>query len=196
VILVPRDGSQPVWLHTSPGFVFHVCNAFEDGTDRIIADGLWYERFPEVAPFEDLPRIGFGDFPRMMPTRFVLDLKNRTVKAEQISAYPGELPRIHPEYVGRPYRFFWCSATPSNWSGPYLSGVTKVDTEMRTTVFRDFAPDLTILPETKCRWKADTRHHARADLFFAGNHLRCYTALKEGKLPFPVQMRHHTSRKG
>lgn len=146
VILVPQDGSQPVWLHTSPGFVFHFCNAFEDGTDRIIADGLWYERFPEVAPFEDLPRIGFGDFPRMMPTRFVLDLKHRTVKAEQISDYPGELPRIHPEYVGRPYRFFWCSATSSNWSGPYLSGVIKVDTEMRTTVFRDFAPDLTSEP--------------------------------------------------
>ena len=146
VILVPRDGGQPVWLQTNPCFVFHFCNAFEDGTDRIIADGLRYERFPEVAPFADLRRSGFGDFPKMMATRFLLDLKSGAVKEEQLSDIPGELPRIHPEYVGQPYRFFWCSATSPDWKGPYLSGVSKVDTETRNTVFRDFAPDLTSEP--------------------------------------------------
>jgi all-trans-8'-apo-beta-carotenal 15,15'-oxygenase len=146
VILVPRDGSQPVWLRTNPCFVFHFCNAFEDGADCIIADGLRYERFPEVAPFADLRRSGFGDFPKMTATRFLLDLKSGTVKEEQLSDVPGELPRIHPKYVGQPYRFFWCSATSTDWKGPYLSGVSKVDTETRNTVFRDFAPDLTSEP--------------------------------------------------
>jgi len=146
LILVPRDGGSPVKLHTDPCFVFHFCNAFEDGPDRVVADGLRYERFPEVAPFADLPRLGFGDFPRMLPTRFILDLKRRTVKEETLSPHPGELPRIHPKRVGQPYRFFWCSATPVDWQGPYLSGVSKVDVEARTTVFRDFAPDLTSEP--------------------------------------------------
>jgi len=146
LILIPRDGGVPVRFYTGPCFVFHFCNAFEDGSGRILADGLRYERFPDVAPFQDLPRTGFGDFPRMTATRFVLDPKKGTVTEEKLSDHPGELPRIHPQRVGRPYRFFWMSATPIEWRGPYLSGVCKVDTEKRNTVFRDFAPHLTSEP--------------------------------------------------
>ena len=65
---------------------------------------------------------------------------------ERLSEYPGELPRIHPDRVGRPYRYFWSSATDRDWKGPYLSGISKVDADLHETVFRDYAPGLTSEP--------------------------------------------------
>jgi all-trans-8'-apo-beta-carotenal 15,15'-oxygenase len=146
IILVQRNGERMVQLQTDPGFIFHFSNGFENERARVIVDGPLYDRFPEVDSFADLPQKGFGDFPRMIPTRFVLDPEKGTVNREPLSEHPGELPRIHPGHVGRPYRYFWMSATPEDWGGPYFSGIAKVDLERRKTLFRDFSPDLTSEP--------------------------------------------------
>ena len=146
VILVPRKGGSPVRLSAAPCFVFHFANAFEEQDGRIVVDGPRYGRFPQVEPFADLPRKGFGDFPKMLLTRFIIDIKNRSVVEDELSEVPAELPRANPLKTGQHYQYIWASATSGGWKGPYLSGISKVNTETKKTVYRDYAPDLTSEP--------------------------------------------------
>jgi all-trans-8'-apo-beta-carotenal 15,15'-oxygenase len=115
VILVPRKGGSPVKLSSAPCFVFHFSNAFEDKEGRIVVDGPRYGRFPAVEPFAELPRKGFGDFPKMLLTRFTIDLKKRSVLEEELSGCPAELPRANPLKSGEHYRYIWASATSTDW---------------------------------------------------------------------------------
>ena len=146
IILIPRDGGEPVKMNTDPGFVFHFANAYEDEGGRIVIDGPLYDRFPEFIPVTGFAQYDFTRFPKMLMTRFIIDPGNRTVSNSLLSDYPAELPKINPGRKTHKHRYIWASAASSKWAGPFLTGVSKIDAEAGKTVFRDFSPNLTSEP--------------------------------------------------
>ncbi len=146
ILLIPRDGGEPVKLETDPGFVFHFANAYEDSSGKIVIDGPFYDRFPDFVPVAGFPLYDFSGFPKMLMTRFMIDPEEKTVYSSHMSEYPAELPKINPSITTRRHRFIWSSAAPASWYGPFLTGVSKIDAETGKTLFRDFNPDLTSEP--------------------------------------------------
>jgi carotenoid cleavage dioxygenase-like enzyme len=133
--LLPRRGagSEVRWFETSPCFMYHTINAWEDG-DRVvlvgcrIADPL--DRDPHAPPRpgdERIPRIGFL---RLEPYlwRWTFDLGTGSVREEQLDDVLGEFPRMNDLRLGVPTRYAYSQRIDP---GPTLlfDGVIKYDTE-------------------------------------------------------------------
>ncbi len=121
--IMRRDGSVAdiSWFSGNPCYVFHVMNAWEDGT-RIIAEVM---AFPEPPLF---PRADGGKSDptrqRARLTRWTFDLAAGTNSfvSEDLDDLDGEFPRIDERFIGRLNRHGWhaCSsaaAAPATFDG-------------------------------------------------------------------------------
>lgn len=129
--VLPRyaNGSEARWFETSPFYMYHTINAWEDG-DRIVLIGckienplVGDERNPDTA----VPAIGFL---RLEPflTRWTIDLVAGTVKEERLDDTAAEFPRMDNRVLGRRSRFAYA---PKIAAAPTLlfEGVVKYDHE-------------------------------------------------------------------
>jgi all-trans-8'-apo-beta-carotenal 15,15'-oxygenase len=126
---IPQSGKTAVKiLETQSGFVFHHANAFEkDG--EIFIDSICYESLPEVEPKGDFRQVDFEAGSPGQLWRFHLNLQNQIVQRELIESRCCEFPSIHPQNVGRPYRYLYIGAAHEETGNAPLQAILKIDLE-------------------------------------------------------------------
>ena len=127
IILMPRDGESTLQSIEAPaGFVFHHVNAFEqDG--KVFVDSVVYEDFPsldEGMTFED---VDFSKVPAGQVWRFELDLAANTCDYSCLISRSCEFPALHPDRVGRPYRYLYIGAAHTSTGNAPLQALLKRD---------------------------------------------------------------------
>jgi all-trans-8'-apo-beta-carotenal 15,15'-oxygenase len=126
-ILIPRNGIDEVQiLETEPCFVFHHCNAWEEG-DEVFVDSVCYESFPNVGPKGDFLEIDFDSLPAGELWRFKLNLSDKTVQHQVVEKRCCEFPTLHPNHVGQPYRYLYIGAADAPTRNAPLQAILKVD---------------------------------------------------------------------
>jgi all-trans-8'-apo-beta-carotenal 15,15'-oxygenase len=127
LILIPRTGSGEVQiLETEPCFVFHHANAFELG-DQIVLDSVCYNSFTAIEPNTDFRDIDFEAIPPGELWRFRLNLKDKTASREMLESRCCEFPTLHPQNVGRAYRYLYIGAAHQPTGNAPLQAVLKLD---------------------------------------------------------------------
>jgi all-trans-8'-apo-beta-carotenal 15,15'-oxygenase len=142
ILIVDRHGTQFRRATARACFIFHFPNGYDDEADDVvIADGYRMDGFPRYdRDFEAAARR--PDFPRPYLTRYRIDLRRGTTDEQPLTEHPGELGGINLAYQTRRHRYVWQLAAPVGRPDPFSTGVARIDCEQRTTLFRDFAPEL------------------------------------------------------
>ncbi len=127
IVVIPRDSEKPIQiLETQSGFVFHHANAFEqDG--KICIDSICYQDFPDVEPGSDFRQVDFDALSPGQLWRFTLDLNEQTVQRRQLEERCCEFPSVHPNHVGRPYRYLFMGAAHNPRGNAPLQAIMKLD---------------------------------------------------------------------
>ncbi len=95
IALVPRDGSDTIWIDTDAFWVWHFANAYDDGDDVVVDFPAW------SAPgflVPDQPVTGSYQQARINPT-------TRTVSIAELHAATSEFPRIDDRRLGAQHRY-------------------------------------------------------------------------------------------
>ena len=130
IVVVAPDGAVHR-LHTEFGFAFHFVNGYQDPADgTLVADALLMADFPDAGAVKGylaghLP----DDQPQARFVRFRLDLAAGTVARQPLADCEGELPEIHPDHLGLPYRYTWTIGRPAASPSPLLDHLLKLDVQ-------------------------------------------------------------------
>jgi all-trans-8'-apo-beta-carotenal 15,15'-oxygenase len=138
ILLFDRDGKLNTF-ETDPCFIFHHCNAYEQG-DTIILDSICYEDYPKLEINSDYKEI---DFDKVIPgqlCRFQIDLRSRTVERQVLVERSCEFPAINPQYVGQPYRYAYIGAIAQAQGNAPLQAIVKIDLHTGKQELHSFAP--------------------------------------------------------
>jgi len=127
VVVVAPDGTVHR-LHTEFGFAFHFVNGYQDADGTLVVDALLLGNYPDSASIKaylagNLP----DDQPQARFVRFRLDLAAGTVARQPLGNCEGELPEIHPDRLGQPYRYTWTIGRPASSPAPLLDHLLKLD---------------------------------------------------------------------
>lgn len=134
--VLPRHapGSEIRWFETSPFYMYHTINAWEEPGDRVVLLGCKIENplaGDDANPAREVPTIGFL---RLEPVlvRWTIDLRAGTVKEEQLDDALAEFPRMDNRFLGRRSRYAY---SPRISAAPTLlfDGVLKYDTDRGTS---------------------------------------------------------------
>ncbi|MDJ0617333.1 MAG: carotenoid oxygenase family protein [Calothrix sp. MO_192.B10] len=130
ILIIPRNpkNRQIKTLEIQAGFVFHHVNAFEQG-DEIIIDSVCYESLPEIEPGADFRQLDFDAIAPGKLWRFHLNLQDSTVQKKLIESRCCEFPIIHPQNVGRDYRYLYIGAAHAATGNAPLQAFQKIDLE-------------------------------------------------------------------
>ncbi len=129
IVLIPRNGSDEVrFFDTDPCFVFHHANAFEQA-GQIVLDSVCYDNFPTLDDAEDYSTVDFDHVPASQLWRFTIDLATEKVDVEKRIERPCEFPTMHPQKVGRDYRYLYMGATDGSVKNAPLQALIKKDME-------------------------------------------------------------------
>ncbi|NEP20120.1 MAG: Apocarotenoid-15,15'-oxygenase, partial [Leptolyngbya sp. SIO4C1] len=128
-ILIPRNGKDPVqFIEAPPSFVFHHANAFEaDG--KVYLDSICYREFPTLKGGEDYRQVNFDAVPEGQLWRFELDLAQGKATETCLIERCCEFPVLHPDRVGRPYRYLYMGAALRSRGNAPLQALLKRDLE-------------------------------------------------------------------
>ncbi len=141
MIIIPRDpaGGAVQTLEAEAGFVFHHANAFEqDG--KIIVDSVCYQSIPQVQQETDYKNVDFDKLDPGQLWRFTLDLAQSKVTRELLDIRCCEFPVVHPDHVGRDYRYIYIGATHNLKGNAPLQAVWKLDLKENQQQLHSFAP--------------------------------------------------------
>ncbi len=115
-------------LHTDFCFVFHFVNGYQQPDGTLIVDGLMLEDYPASASMKAFLA---GNVPDDQTgaqfVRYRIDVQKQTVVREPLAPYEGELPEIHPDLTGRPYRYSWSIGRPLTSTRPLFDHIVKID---------------------------------------------------------------------
>ncbi len=130
ILVIPRNPQQGKVqiLETQSGFVFHHANAFEQD-DKICIDSICYESFPSVEADSDYREVKFEELAPGQMWRFTLNLNDKTVQRKLLEGRCCEFPSVHPERVGRPYRYLYMGAAHNATGNAPLQAILKADLE-------------------------------------------------------------------
>ncbi len=139
-------------LETHSGFVFHHANAFEQD-DEIIIDSICYESLQQVEPESDFRQVDFDALKPGQFWRFHIHLQNQTVRRNLLESRCCEFPSLHPQKVGRPYRYLYTGAAHAPSGNAPLQAFLKVDLEsgerqLWSAAPRGFATEPVFVPRT------------------------------------------------
>lgn len=107
-----RRTGEVKWFNDEAFYVFHFLNAFEEN-GSLIVDGCRMNAL-------DMTGNSFGGNPPM-PWRWTLNLKDGSLKANQVDDLSGEFPRFDERLAGRKHRFGYF-AGHHNQSGKEFNG--------------------------------------------------------------------------
>jgi all-trans-8'-apo-beta-carotenal 15,15'-oxygenase len=127
VIVIPRNGTDAAQvLSTKSGFIFHHVNAFEqDG--YLWVDSICYEGLPAVEAGQDYLNTQFEALAPGQLWRFQLDLANKTIECQRLEERCCEFPTLHPDRVGRPYRYVYLGTAHAAQGNAPLQAILKLD---------------------------------------------------------------------
>jgi all-trans-8'-apo-beta-carotenal 15,15'-oxygenase len=127
IVVIPRHSKEPMrFLETRSGFIFHHANAFEQD-DTIYIDSICYESFPEVESGSDFREVDFDAIAPGQLWRFTLNLSEQTVQRRLLEERCCEFPSVHPNHVGRPYRYLFMGAAHNARGNAPLQAILKLD---------------------------------------------------------------------
>lgn len=138
ILLFDRDGKLNTF-ETDPCFIFHHCNAFEQG-DTIVLDSICYKDYPKLEINSDYKEI---DFDKVIPgqlCRFQIDLRSRTVTRQILVERSCEFPAINPQYLGQAYRYAYVGAIAQPQGNAPLQAIVKLDLHTGKQELHSFAP--------------------------------------------------------
>jgi carotenoid cleavage dioxygenase-like enzyme len=135
--LLPKQGGNEdvIWCNVDPCYVFHPANAYETADGRVIFDAAVHETmFAESTQGPDSHRTPFE--------RWTIDPRTRSVSRAVIDPDNQEFPRPNEAYLGKPYRYVYTLALPSDRDPAFASSsrLFKHDLEKRTRQVHDFGP--------------------------------------------------------
>jgi carotenoid cleavage dioxygenase len=124
-------GEQVRWLDLDPCYVFHVLNAYDDGTDLVV-DVCRYDRTFDTEPGELLGTA--------MPTlhRWRLDPATGRVEDTAVDDRPVEFPRCDARVAGRPYRHGYAALVSRAEGTDDFTGLVHYDLSRDESEVRDF----------------------------------------------------------
>jgi all-trans-8'-apo-beta-carotenal 15,15'-oxygenase len=106
--------------------VFHHANAFEqDGS--LYIDSVCYDSLPSIDSDEDYQQVRFEKLDPGQLWRFKLNLTTGAVERQLLESRCCEFPVLHPNWVGRPYRYVYLGAAHNPVGNAPLQGVIKLD---------------------------------------------------------------------
>jgi all-trans-8'-apo-beta-carotenal 15,15'-oxygenase len=127
IVVIPRHSKEPMrFLETRSGFIFHHANAFEQD-DTIYIDSICYESFPEVESGSDFREVDFDLLAPGQLWRFTLNLSEQTVTRRLLEERCCEFPYVHPNHMGRPYRYLFMGAAHRERGNAPLQAILKLD---------------------------------------------------------------------
>lgn len=128
LIVIPRTApyQEVKILETQVGFVFHHANAFEVD-DNICVDSICYESLPQVNPDISYKEVDFEALDPGQLWRFTLNLQQESVQGKMLESRCCEFPAIHPDKVGRDYRYLFIGAAHNATGNAPLQAILKVD---------------------------------------------------------------------
>ena len=141
-VLIPRDpqNKEVKTFEVESGFVFHHANAFEKD-DRVYIDSIAYASIPQVLPDADYKEVDFDSLDPGELWRFTLNLQDNSVERKLIEPRCCEFPTIHPDRVGRDYRYLFIGAAHDNTGrNAPLQAILKLDMETGEKQDYSFAP--------------------------------------------------------
>lgn len=141
VILIPRNPQEKNinTIDIQSGFVFHHANAYEQG-DELVIDSICYENLPEVESGSDFREVDFEALKPGQLWRFSLNLNDKIARQELIEARCCEFPSLHPEKVGRPYRYLYMGAAHNERGNAPLQAFVKLDLHSKKEQIWSAAP--------------------------------------------------------
>ncbi len=122
--IVPRhgDNSSIRWFESSPCYVFHTLNAYEEGDEVVLV--ACRMNSTNILMSEPTPVENEGDIARLYRWRF--NLTTGMVREEVLDDRASEFPRVNEQLLGRPTRYGYTAwiATPPM---PLIHGLIKYD---------------------------------------------------------------------
>jgi carotenoid cleavage dioxygenase-like enzyme len=121
--IVPRygDNSNIRWFESSPCYIFHTLNAYEDGNEVVLIAC----RMKSTNVLNDDSSVDpDADIPRLYCWRF--NLSTGKVREEMLDDVPAEFPRVNENYVGQPMRYGYAGKLAKS-SIPLFDGLIKYD---------------------------------------------------------------------
>lgn len=141
IVISRKDNAQKEAkiFKTNAGFIFHHANAFEQEYNLYI-DSICYESLPQINPDTNYKEVDFEKLDPGQLWRFNLNLKTETVTSKMIEPRCCEFPAIHPEKVGRNYRYLFIGAAHNSTGNAPLQAILKLDLETSERQLYSFAP--------------------------------------------------------
>ncbi len=132
IVVIPRDahskdGGKVRFFETDPCFVFHHANAFETDDGKLILDSICYNEFPDIGDAKDYSEVDFDHVPASQLWRFTVDLATEQVDVTVPIERYCEFPTIHPQKVGRDYRYLYIGVADDETVSAPLQGLLKRD---------------------------------------------------------------------
>lgn len=141
ILLIPRTPPyQDVQVWEAPaGFVFHHANAFEvDG--QICIDSIAYNSLPQINPDVSYKEVDFDALDPGQLWRFTVNLTEKAVQRQLLESRCCEFPTLHPDRVGRPYRYLYLGAAHDPTGNAPLQAILKLDFQTGDRQLHSFAP--------------------------------------------------------
>jgi all-trans-8'-apo-beta-carotenal 15,15'-oxygenase len=138
VLLVDRQGNLQT-LDTESCFIFHHCNAYEDG-DEIILDSVCYPDYLKADPNDDFRNVDFSKIPTGQLYRFTINPKLGTVNRRLVFARSCEFPVVAPRCVGQKHRYAYLATIAKESEPAPYQAIAKVDLETGKHEIHSFAP--------------------------------------------------------
>ncbi|MFP5269503.1 carotenoid oxygenase family protein [Coleofasciculus sp.] len=127
ILVIPRHGNKQMQvLESEAGFIFHHGNAFEQG-EQICVDSICYESLTQVDSEIDYRDVDFDAIAPGQLFRFTLNLADATVQRQRLLERSCEFPCVHPDHVGRPYRYVYMGVAHNPTGNAPLQAIAKFD---------------------------------------------------------------------
>jgi all-trans-8'-apo-beta-carotenal 15,15'-oxygenase len=141
ILVIPRKAPHKdvKVLQAEAGFIFHHANAFEDH-NQIIVDSICYQSLAQIDPDSSYKEVDFDKLAPGQLWRFSLNLNEQTVTKKLSESRCCEFPSIHPEKVGRKYRYLFIGATHNETGNAPLQALLKLDLHKGERQLHSFAP--------------------------------------------------------
>ncbi|HIK45665.1 MAG TPA: carotenoid oxygenase family protein [Leptolyngbyaceae cyanobacterium M65_K2018_010] len=140
ILVIPRQGQGAMQvIDTDPCFVFHHANAFEQ-EGQLVIDSVCYDRFPSLEGSQDYRSVDFERVPAGQLWRFTVDLAATRATVTPLVSRCVEFPALHPDRVGRPYRYLFLGTAQAAQGNAPLQALLKLDTQTGQTDIWSAAP--------------------------------------------------------
>jgi carotenoid cleavage dioxygenase len=136
--ILPRHGDASLirWFELPPCFIFHVFNAYEEGSSVVLvasrASGADVMGSAEAGTFED---------EGARTTRFTFNLETGAAREERLDDAPADFPRIDDRHAGRKTRHGHAVRFLANAKLPYADAVIRYDFDRNRSETHVFGPN-------------------------------------------------------